>query len=89
MAIFVVNHKVNDFSVWKQAYDAHASTREKFGVKDHFVVQSLEDANNVTVVAEGELERIQEFMNSEELKSVMADAGVIGPPEVFIGDNKL
>jgi len=89
MAVFVVNHKVNDFEVWKQAFDAHASIREEFGVKDHFVLQSLEDANLVTVVAEGELEKIQEFMNSEELKNVMTDAGVIGPPEVFIGQNKL
>ena len=48
----------------------------------------MEDANQVTVIGEGELERVQEFLNSEELKSAMEAAGVAGPPEVFVGENK-
>ncbi len=86
MAVFVISHKVNDFGAWKETYDAHESTREKFGIKDHYVLQSVEDANHVTVVGEGE--RVQEFLNSEELKSAMEAAGVAGPPEVFVGENK-
>lgn len=88
MAIFVITHKVNDFGVWKKAYDEHESTREKFGIKEHFVLQSVDDSNNITVVGEGELEKVQEFLSSEDLKSAMSGAGVAGPPEIFIGENE-
>lgn len=69
MAVFVVSHKVNDFGVWKSAFDSHSATREKFGIKEHFILQGTDDPNSVTVVGEGELGKIQEFLNSEELKS--------------------
>ena len=53
MAMFVVNHKVNDFSTWKLVYDAHQATRNKFGIHDHFVIQSENDPNDVTIIGEG------------------------------------
>ena len=87
MAVFVSNHRVNDFGAWKEAFDAHESTREKFGIKSSYVLRSVEDANHVIVVGEGELEKLQEFLNSEDLKTAMEAAGVAGPPEIFIGEN--
>lgn len=29
MVLYVVNHKVNDFAVWKKVYDEFESTREQ------------------------------------------------------------
>ncbi|MFQ6678620.1 MAG: DUF3764 family protein [Fidelibacterota bacterium] len=89
MANFVINHHVNDFDVWKNAYDEHDSTREKFGVKGLLVLQSEADPTNVVVVGEGELDAIHNFLNSEELKNAMKNAGVTGPPDIIIGENKL
>jgi hypothetical protein len=88
MAFYVVNHKVNDFGVWKKVYDEFESTRKQYGVKEHYALQSVEDSNHVMVVGEGELEAIQKFLNSEELKSGMEGAGIASPPEIFIGKNK-
>lgn len=88
MAIYVVNHKVNDFSAWKKVYDEFESTREQYGVKERYALQSVENPNNVLVVGEGKLEAIQKFLNSEDLKSGMAGAGIASPPEIFIGENK-
>ena len=87
MAFYVVNHKVNDFVAWKKVYDEFDSTREKFGVKEHYALQSLEDSNHVMVVGEGELEAIQRFLNSEDLKKGMEAAGIAGLPDIFIGEN--
>ena len=89
MAIFVVTHKISDFATWKKAYDEHKSTREQYGIKDHFVLRSVEDSNNISVVGEGKQEDVQKFLNSEELKKAMKGAGVVSSPEIFVGDNKL
>ena len=88
MAFYVVNHKVNDFGVWKKVYDEFESTREQYGVKEHYALQSVQDPNHVMVVGEGELEAIKKFLNSEDLKSGMESAGIVGSPEIFIGENK-
>jgi hypothetical protein len=88
MAYYVVNHKVNDFVAWKKVYDEFESTREHYGVKEHYALQSVEDSNHVLVVGEGTLEAIQRFLNSEDLKSGMEKAGIASPPEIFVGENK-
>ena len=88
MAFYVVNHKVNDFNAWKKVYDEFETTREQYGVKEHYALQSVKDPNDVTVVGEGKLEAIQKFLNSEDLKNTMEAAGVAGLPEIFVGENK-
>ncbi len=88
MAFYVVNHKVNDFGAWKKVYDEFESTREQFGVKEHYALQSVDDSKHILVVGEGELDAIQKFLNSEDLKSGMEGAGITSPPEIFVGENK-
>ena len=89
MAFYVVNHKVNDFDAWKKVYDEFESTRKEYRVKEHYALQSAEDSNHVMVIGEGELEAVQKFLNSEDLKSGMEGAGITSPPVVFVGENKL
>ena len=88
MAFYVVNHKVNDFNNWKKVYDDFESTRENYGIKEHYALQSVEDSNHVMVIGEGDLEAINKFLNSEELKNGMHRAGIAGPPNIFVGENK-
>jgi hypothetical protein len=88
MAYYVINHKVNNFSAWKKVYDEFESTRQQYGVKELYALQSEEDPNHVLVVGEGELEAIQKFLKSEDLKNGMESAGIANRPEIFIGENK-
>jgi hypothetical protein len=46
MAYYVVNHNVNVFVAWKKVYDEFESTREQYGVKEHYALQSVEDSNH-------------------------------------------
>ncbi|MBL4818647.1 MAG: DUF3764 family protein [Deltaproteobacteria bacterium] len=87
MAIFVVNHKVNDFGAWKKVYDNHGSIRDKYKVTGKFVLKSIDDPNNVTVIGEGEPGDIQNFLNSDDLKNAMQGAGVVSTPVIFVGAN--
>jgi len=88
MAYYVVSHKVEDFDSWKKIYDDFEKTRIQFGVKETFALQSVEDSKHVLVVGEGDLEAINKFLTSEELKTGMKNAGIKGLPDVFVGQNK-
>lgn len=88
MAFYIIDHKVKDFDVWKKAYDAFEATRSEYGVKEHYALQSVNDSSHVLVVGEGELGAIEKFINSAELKSAMAGAGITGAPNIFIGEDR-
>lgn len=88
MSYFIVSHSVEDFDAWKKVYDSFEPTRLKFSIREHYALQSVEDKNSVVVVGEGSLENIKKFLASDDLKNGMANAGVIGSPTLFIGENK-
>ena len=88
MAFYVVDHKVNDFDGWKKVYDAFEPTRKKYGVREHYALQSVEDPHHVLVVGEGPMDAIQKFLNSDDLKKGLGDAGIAGHPRIFVGENK-
>ncbi len=84
MVRMFVRHPVNDFTSWKQAYDAFDQERKGMGVEGHAVFQSTEDPNDVTVWHDFEtLEAARSFTESERLREVMSDAGVAGEPEIW------
>ena len=86
MSFYVVSHKVEDFGSWKKVYDDFESVRQKYGVKEQLLIQASDDPNHVLVVGEGDLDAIQKFVSSDELKEGMRDAGVSSEPHLFIGE---
>ena len=86
MSFYVVSHKVDDFGKWKKVYDEFESVRQKFGVKEQLLIQASDDPNHVLVVGQGELDAIQKFISSEELKDGMKSAGVSSEPNLFVGN---
>jgi hypothetical protein len=77
----IVRHKVADFDVWKKAFDDHAAARMQAGVVGHAVNRVTDDANTVVIYLQTEnLESLRQFAASEDLKTVMTNAGVQGPP---------
>jgi len=86
MSYYVVSHKVEDFGKWKKVYDDFESIRQKYGVKEQLLIQASDDPNHVLVVGQGDLDAIQKFVSSEELKKGMGEAGVSSEPNLFVGD---
>lgn len=87
MSIYIVSHKIEDFKKWQKVYNEFESTRESFGIKEHYALQSIDDPNHVLVVGEGDLNAIHKFLKSEDLKEGMKNAGVSSEPNIFVGDN--
>jgi len=84
MATLFVRHRVEDFRIWKAAYDAFNAERQKMGVVGHGVYQTEGDPNEVTVYHHFEsMDEAKAFADSPRLKEVMESAGVTGVPEAW------
>jgi hypothetical protein len=84
MATTIINtHKVENFSKWKQGFDAGAEMRSKLGIAIKGVYQSVEDENQVTVISEMPSPEIAKaVLSSPELKEAGQRSGVISAPEI-------
>ncbi len=78
----LVKHKVKDFDAWLKVFDDEGmETRKSFGLVDRALARGMDDPNMVYIVfAVSDWDKANARMNSEELKKLMTDAGVEGPP---------
>ena len=82
--------KVKDFDTWLKAFDGMSKDqKEAEGSLDLALAQSLEDPNKITVVlAITDMNKFKTAMASDAKKKMMADAGVIGKPEMTFFQNE-
>jgi len=81
----MVAHHVKDFKTWLKGYDAEGKKkRMENGLLDRGLAQGIDDPNMVYIVfAITDMAKAKARINSDELKKLMTDAGVDGPPEIF------
>jgi quinol monooxygenase YgiN len=79
----MVIHKVKDFNAWLKVYDGESmSTRKEHGLIDRGLARDMDDPNKVYLVfAISDMEKAKARIASEDLKKMMTDAGVEGPPQ--------
>jgi heme-degrading monooxygenase HmoA len=80
----MIRQNVRDYDEWKKVFDEHGSERKMAGSKGGHVFRALDDPNNVFVLLEFEdLDKANEFMDSDGLKEAMKKAGVVGKPDIY------
>ena len=80
-----VHHKVKDFKVWQKSYDSFAPEQKKAGVFKKSVYQSVDDANDVTVIHDfHDVEKAKAFATSPQLAEKMSASGLVGKPDIWI-----
>ena len=81
-----VGHKVKDYAAWLKVFDQEGSaTRATFGMKDRAIARDMNDSNMVYVTfAVTDKAKAKARGESPELKKLMTDAGVVGPPAMFM-----
>jgi len=84
MATTIINsHKVENFTKWKEGFDAGASMRKELGITIKGIFQSVEDENLVTIISEMPSPEIAKaVLSSPELKAAGQKSGVISAPEI-------
>lgn len=88
MASMIVRHRVADFGKWKPVFDEHQAFRAEHGVTGHTLHCDVDDPNVVTVVGKvTDIGRAKAFASSDDLRQVMTQAGVQGPPDIWFVDD--
>jgi len=83
MAIILVKHNVKEYSTWRKVYDEHKAFRIKSGMQSEKVMRSTTDPNQMFLLFKWDnIMNAKIFTQSEDLKKVMQNAGVIGKPEM-------
>jgi len=89
MTTMFVRHTVSNYEAWRKAYDDFGSTQKAKGVAAQAVYQATDDPNDITVTHEfASMDAAQAFVNSDELKRAMQNAGVIGAPTIWFTNKK-
>ncbi len=84
MPSLLIRHRVADIAVWKPVFDEHGMTRRANGSRGGRIFWSADDPLEVFVLLEwDDLERARFFADSDDLREVMARAGVSGEPEIW------
>lgn len=79
----IVNHTVADFDAWKGAFDAVEDARRSASVVGHAANRSLDDPSMAIVYHQAEsFDELHSFLDGEDLKAVMENAGVTSEPQV-------
>ncbi|MCZ7525845.1 MAG: cyclase [Acidimicrobiia bacterium] len=84
MVRMFVRHEVDDYTDWREAYDAFDAERRGMGVRAHGVYRGCGDANDVTVSHDFDsVDAARSFVESTRLKEAMEEAGVRGEPQIW------
>ena len=88
-AVFV-SHHVADYERWKKGFDEHKSTRLNATCLGHHIGRGAEDPNMVYVYCPAsDPARLKQFVESEELATIMKAIGVDSAPDLTLMTPKL
>jgi hypothetical protein len=88
MASVFLRIKVADFDKWKAVFDRTQPRREAETAIGHSVHRDADDPNTVIVALRvRDLATVREFTQSDELRGIMQEAGVQGPPEFWFAED--
>lgn len=87
MASIYIRHEVADYDAWKPYFDEHASVREEHGEQGYHLFRGVENPNEVSILFEWDgVENARRLFESSDTRELMADAGVVGAPEIHFLD---
>lgn len=83
----LIRHTVATFKKWKSVFDAHGPTRKAHGCKGGLLFRSADKPNELVLILRwSDLERARRFAASDDLREMMARAGVSDLPDVYLLD---
>lgn len=79
--------KVEDYDTWKASFASEESkaARKATGEISYQLLRTADDPNKFALLNEWEDEqKMREFIQSEKLRQLQQDSGVIGQPDMYI-----
>ena len=85
MTTVLIKHPVQDYTIWKAAFDNFSDTRKAAGEKSYHIYRTIRDQNKIVVVFEWDnVDKALAFLQSQELRTAMQQAGVTGQPDITV-----
>ena len=83
-AIMLAHVKVEDYDRWRATFESHMETRKNGGCLGTHIFYNAKDKKEIIINFQWDSEEnAQKWMSSDEARQAMADAGLIGSPEVW------
>jgi len=83
--VLLIRHTVATFKKWKSVFEAHGPTRKAHGCQGGLLFQSVDNPNELVIILRwSDLERARRFAASDDLREMMARAGVSDLPDVYV-----
>lgn len=90
MAIFTIQHEVQDFDTWKAFFDQAEPMRQSAGHSVKGVYRDYNNPNNVVIVFEAQnKDEVIGMMKDSGFAEKMNEAGVLGQARVWCADSYL
>jgi hypothetical protein len=85
MATIFLRHPIANYEAWRPHYDGDRPRREAVGLTEIGVYRNTMDPNEVLVMwSAPDVAGFNEMAASKGLQAKMQEAGVTGPPEIWI-----
>ena len=84
MVWVLVRHRIEDYDKWRPLFNGEGSLLRNATAKEGYVFRNLSDSHELLVFVAWETEEeARAFMEAEELRQVMKDAGVTDKPDIY------
>lgn len=85
MPSLLIRHRVANYPAWKAAFDEHESTRRANGSQAERLFCDPADPRQLFLFLEwDDLERARLFIDSDDLREALAQAGVTDDPDIWL-----
>ena len=76
---------VSDYAKWRPVFDKHKPLRDKAGLMNGRVYRNADNSNELMIWSEtADVTKAREALGSQEIRSAMQEAGVVGPPKIHV-----
>jgi hypothetical protein len=87
MTQMISRFAVTDYAKWWAAFDGYEPTRVEAGVTTPRVYRSTDNSNDLVLVFDvADVSRARDMMGSQDLRTKMKEAGLVGAPKVAFVD---
>ena len=85
MPMLLVQLTIWDYTNWRSAFDDRKSLRDKAGLYNQRIYRDADSPDKVMVLSETEdVAKAREAVSGPEIQKAMQEAGVIGPPKIYV-----
>jgi erythromycin esterase-like protein len=76
---------IGDYAKWRPIFDEHKPLRDKAGLMNVRVYRDADNPKELIIWSDtSDLAKAREALGSQESKSAMQEAGVVGPPRIHV-----